>query len=159
MDPHARFGTDLRLLDDLERQDSRNRGRDLVVTRRRPDPDLVDLDTVSAAENLQHALLLRFLTQTGELAAVGHPTYGTALPDLIGERNTETTRNRTKMLVLQALAEEPRVERVLDLQVTQAADDPSRIDVRASLLAIGADTPLNLVFGFSLAGGLVGGGP
>src|SRR5262245_28658123 len=107
-DNHERFGVDLHLLDDLERQNTRDVGRDLH-TRERTEPPGVDLDTVAGVDNLLQALLLRFLTQVGELAPLGHPTYGSRLEELIGELNTETTRNRAKMFVLQALAEEPRV--------------------------------------------------
>ncbi|HMH53349.1 MAG TPA: hypothetical protein VK548_24150, partial [Candidatus Acidoferrum sp.] len=66
-------------------------------------------------------------------------------------RNTETTRNRAKLFVLQALQAEPRVERVLSARVVQA--DRSQIDIHVTLLAIEGVTPLNLVVPFSLAGG------
>jgi len=55
--------------------------------------------------------------------------------------------------VLQALADEPRVEEVLSAQVQQNRADRGRIDIDLSLRVIGSDTPLNLVFPFFLDGG------
>lgn len=148
-----RWGTDLRLLRNLERQNDRDRGSDLSTVRR-PETGQVDLETLSGADNLKQALLLRFLTPVGELALLGHPSYGSRLFELIGERNTETNRNRAKMFVLQALAAEPRVKEVRSVRVTQNRADPTRIDIDVSLVPIDSDTPFNLVFPFFLGGGV-----
>lgn len=150
----TRFGTDLRLLRDLEHvKSSRDPGHDLAV-RRRPETGQVDLDTWSSVDNLVQALFLRFLTPAGELAILGHPDYGSRLHELIGELNTETNRNRAKLYVLQALAAEPRVQKVLSVKVTQSKRDRAQMDIDVSLLAINSDTPLNLVFPFFLEGGV-----
>ena len=150
------FGTDLGLLPDVERENSRFPGADLRTVERpergsRDNPLPVDLRTVGGAENLQQALLLRFLTPVGELAALGHPRYGCRLHELIGELNNDTTRNRAKMFVLQALADEPRVAEVVSVSVTPSRADPVQVDIRVSLATIHEATPLNLVFPFSLA--------
>jgi len=151
------FGTDLRLLGDLEHQNSRRPGSDLCTVER-PERGFpgekppVDLRTVAGVENLQQALLLRFLTPVGDLAALGHPRYGCRLHELVGELNNDTTRNRAKMFVLQALAEEPRVKEVLSVSVTPSPRDPAAVDVRVALVPIGEPAALNLVFPFSLAG-------
>src|SRR2546428_778592 len=79
----------------------------------------VDLELLSSDNNLLQALLLRFLTHTGELAILGHPDYGSRLFQLIGELNSETNRNRAKLYVLEALAAEPRVKEVKSVIVTQ----------------------------------------
>lgn len=151
---HARFGTDLRLLRDLEHvKSNRDPGNDLPV-RRRTETGQVDLDTWSGADNLIQALLLRFLTPMGELAILGHADYGSRLHELIGELNTETNRNRAKLYVLQALAAEPRVQKVLEVKVTQSKRDRAQVDIAISLLAISSDTPLNLVFPFFFEGGV-----
>lgn len=149
-----RFGTDLRLLRDLEHQNDRGRGSDLS-TIKRPQTGQVDLETLSGAHNLQQALLLRFLTPVGELTLLGHQDYGSRLFELIGELNNETNRNRAKLFVLQALAAEPRVKQVRSVQVTQNQADRTRMDISVSLLPIDSDTPLNLVFPFFLEGGVV----
>jgi phage baseplate assembly protein W len=149
-DRFDRFGIDLRLLRDLEKQNSRNPGNDLFATRATP----ADLETVARVKNLQQALLLRFLTPAGELAVLGHPDYGSRLFDLIGELNTETNRNRAKLFVLEALQAEPRVRKILAVNVTQNRSDPTRMDIAVSLLVLDSDTPLNLVFPFFLERGI-----
>lgn len=153
-DETARFGTDLRLLRNLERQNDRDRGRDLATVQRKGTPTRVDLATLDGADNLKQALLLRFLTHAGELAVLGHPDYGSRLFELIGELNSQTNRNRAKMFVLQALAAEPRVKEVLSVQVTPNRADPTRMDIDVRLTPTDSDTPLNLVFPFFLEGGV-----
>jgi phage baseplate assembly protein W len=149
---NARWGTDLRLLDNLEQQNDRSRGRDLAIQRRSL-TEKMDLETLSEADNLKQALLLRFLTPQGELTLLGHPDYGSRLYELIGELNNETNRNRAKLFVLQSLAAEPRIKKVLIVNVTQNRSNRTRMDINLSLLAIDSDTPLNLVFPFFLDGG------
>jgi phage baseplate assembly protein W len=152
-DRTERFGADLRLLRDLTRQNDRDRGSDLS-TIERAETGQVDLELLSGADNLQQALLLRFLTPRGELTLLGHPDYGSRLFELIGERNIESNRNLAKLFVLQALAAEPRVKEVRSVRVTQNRARPEQVDIEVSLIAIDSDIPLNLVFPFFLAGGV-----
>jgi phage baseplate assembly protein W len=150
----ARFGTDLKLLPHVDRQkSSRDPGNDLSVVERR-ETGQIDLETLTGADNLAQALLLRFLTPMGEMAQLGHPDYGSRLVELIGQLNTETNRNLAKLYVLQALSLEPRVEQVLSVGVTQDRKRPTLMNIAVSLLAINSDTPLNLVFPFFLEGGV-----
>lgn len=152
----ARFGTDLRLLRDLEHvKSNRDQGNDLSTIKRSESAQVVvvDLETLTGSDNLIQALLLRFLTAVGELAVLGHPDYGSRLAELIGELNSETNRNRAKLYVLQALAAEPRVKKVLSVQVTQNRNAPTQMDIDVRLLSTDSDTPLNLVFPFFLEGG------
>lgn len=156
-DPQARFGQDLRLLRDLLRQNDRNPGNDLSVVTL-PDTQLdgtklKDLEMLKDLQNLQQALLLRFLTRVGELSLLGHPNYGSRLHTLIGELNNDTNRNRAKLFVLEALAAEPRVKQVNSVDVTQDPGVRTQININVSLTAITTDTPLNFVFPFSLGGG------
>jgi len=144
-----RLGKDLRLLGDLRHQAGRGRGSDLETVT--ADTGQADLAVLAGADNIAQALLLRMLTSNGELAGLGHPDYGSRLYELIGELNTVTTRNRAKVYALQALAGEPRVAQVISLDVT--APDRSTVLLSAVLKIIDADTPLNLVFPLSLAGG------
>jgi phage baseplate assembly protein W len=156
--PEERFGVDLKLLRDVERQNSRSPGDDLATVPRperaragHPWPD--DLDTWAGNENLAQALLLRLLTWRGELAPLGHPAYGSRLHELIGELNTQTVRNRAKMYVLQALADEPRVRRVVSVSVTPSRVVREQIDIDLVLEAIEHADELRLFIPFSLAGG------
>lgn len=150
---NERWGTDLHLLRNLEQQNDRDRSHDLL-TKVRQQTQQVDLDLLSGAENLIQALLLRFLTPVGELALLGHPDYGSRLFELLGELNTETNRNRAKLFVLQALAQEPRVKQVISVKVTQNRSRPTQMDINVSLIPIDSDTALNLVFPFFLEGGV-----
>jgi hypothetical protein len=73
---------------------------------------------------------------------------------LIGEPNTESTRNRAKMYALIAFGAEPRIAQVISVDVTTDAADRSRINITASLKTLHEDTPVNLVFPFFLNGGV-----
>jgi phage baseplate assembly protein W len=144
---HTRFGTDLRLLGDLVRQNDRAGGSDF---KRVQSKSGYDIDILEQVENLQQALLLRFLTRQGDLTALGHPDYGSRLYTLIAELNNPTNRNRAKLFALEALAAEPRVARVISVDATAGARD--RIDIAVALLTIANDTPLNFVFPFFVGG-------
>ena len=146
------FGADIRLLSNLQFQNNRDRGSDLLVTTR-AQTGRVDLQTIRDTDNLKQALLLRFLTPVGELTQLGHPDYGSRLSELIGELNNDANRNLAKMFVLQALALEPRVQQVLNVTVTQNSARRNQMDIAVSLKAITSQTPLNLVFPFFLQGG------
>ena len=144
-DSQAHLGSDLRLLGDLQFQNDRAGGSDLLATLGQP----IDLQTLQDRQNLQQALLLGLLTRQGDLTQLGHPDYGSRLYTLIGELNNQTNRNRAKLFVLEALAAEPRVQSVISVDVTGVRD---RIDISVSLQTIIGDTPLNLVFPFFLGG-------
>ena len=151
IDPE-RFGTDLRLLRNLDLiKSSRGPGNDLS-TRVRIDTQ-IDLDILTRNENLVQALLLRFLTPAGSLTLLGHPDYGSRLFELIGELNNETNRNKAKLFTLEALQAEPRVKEVVSVVVTQSQKDRAQIDIKVSLLPIDSDTLLNFVFPFFLERG------
>lgn len=140
------FGVDLKLLPFLDTLHSnRDPGNDLGVT---PSRGGRDLATLAGTDNLVQALVLRLLTPAGALEQLGHPGYGSRLHELIGELNNATNRNRVKMFALQALTAEPRVKEILSLDVVQARDDRTRVDVKASLATIEGPAPLNLVFPF-----------
>ena len=110
-----------------------------------------DLRNVEGVDNLVQAIANRLKTRKGELTPLGHPDYGSRHHELIGQPNVERTRNLIKLYVLQALRDEPRIERVLSADV-RAEHTPPREVVRIELAVqvIGEDTPLNLVVPFSL---------
>ena len=143
----ALLGQDLLLLRNRRDQNDRDRGRDLS-TRVRPETNQRDLEVVFGNENIAQALLLRFLTAEGELAALGHPGYGSRLHELIGEPNTEGNRNLAKLYALRAVRSEPRVEKVLRANVRQRLDDRGGVDIEMDLKIVGSETPLNLVTPF-----------
>lgn len=124
---------------------------DLTTARAGRGPRRADLAVVAEIAAAEQLLANRLKTQRGELAPLGHPDYGSRHHELIGEPNTERTRNLIKLYVLDALSHEPRVEKVLGVTV-YAPHDPPRDQVRIELdvLLIEQDTPLNLVVPFSL---------
>jgi phage baseplate assembly protein W len=145
----GRFGADLRLLPALEvTRSDRDGGEDLKL---RPSAGGADLAVLTGSDCLAQALVLRLLTPLGALERFGHPGYGCRLAELIGELNTAETRARAKVFALQSLAADPRVTRVLALDVGTAAGDRTTIRITAQLQA--GDSVLNLVVPFTLAGG------
>ena len=80
----------------------------------------VDLAILDGRENLAQALLLRLLTPRGTLSTLGHAAYGSRLSELIGRQKTEELRNLCRAFVLEAAAQEPRIE-------------PKAVDVRFEL--------------------------
>jgi len=110
-----------------------------------------DLELARGLDNLTQAIANRLKTRKGELAPLGHPNYGSRHHELIGEPNVDRTRNLIKLYVLQALAQEPRVEKVLRASV-RAEHAPPRDTVRIELeLRVqGRATPLLLVVPFML---------
>jgi len=157
MATRAELGTDLHLLLDLVRRNDREPGNDLALAKRTIAgagvAEVVDLDVVSGAENLEQAVLLRFTTRQGELTDLGHPEYGSRLWQLIGELNDQTNRNRAKLYALEALAGEPRVSEVLTIDVRTSPANHDQIDLAISVRVIDRPTPLDLVFGIAVLPG------
>lgn len=71
-----------------------------------------DLATVEGRPNLVQAIVNRLLTRQGELAALGHPRYGSRLYSLIGEPNNLRTRGLADVYIREALAQDKRVGKV-----------------------------------------------
>lgn len=89
-------------------------------------------------ENLAQAVILRLLTPRGELAALGHPEYGSRVHELIGQENNTAKRNLLKLFVLEALKFEPRVEKVVELAVAPSPGTRSTVDVLLRVKPVGA---------------------
>ena len=89
-------------------------------------------------ENLAQAVILRVLTPRGELAALGHPEYGSRVHELIGRENTKTQRNLLKLFILDALKLEPRIEKVAELTVAPSPGTKSTVDVLLRVKPVGA---------------------
>jgi phage baseplate assembly protein W len=90
------------------------------------------------------------LTPRGEIAALGHPTYGSRLHEVIGQPNTPTTRNLAKLFVIEALNEERRVEAVVTVEVTPHPVNRFLILIAVEVKPVGADAVLALTFGLEL---------
>jgi phage baseplate assembly protein W len=111
----------------------------------------VDLATANGVPAAVQFLVDRLKTQQGELAALGHPDYGSRHHELIGQPNVQRTQNLIKVYVLEALRHEPRIDKVLSAKV-YATHSPPRDTVQIDLTVqlIGQANPLNFVIPFSL---------
>jgi phage baseplate assembly protein W len=105
---------------------------------------LSDLARVSGRRNLEQAIVIRLLTPRGELTAVGHPDYGSRIHELIGQPNTENTRNRLRLFILEALQQERRVAEIVEVAVSQTPGVREGVSVRLRVLPIGDTNILDL---------------
>ena len=80
-------------------------------------------------ENLAQAVILRLLTPRGDLAALGHPDYGSRVHELIGRENDGPRRNLLRLFILEALKAEPRIDKVAELRVEPSPGTRSTVDV------------------------------
>jgi phage baseplate assembly protein W len=103
-----------------------------------------DLSVSSNLDNLRQAIEIRLLTPKGELAALGHADYGSRLPDLIGQPNTETNRNLAKLYVIEALKQERRIEKIVSVEVTPAPGQRQLIKIFLQVKAIGVQSVIDL---------------
>ena len=105
---------------------------------------LWDVARSSGRDNLRQAIEIRLLTPKGELAALGHPDYGSRLPELVGQPNTETTRNLAKLFVIEALKQERRIQKIVSVDVSAAPGERQRIRILLSVLPIASQSVLDL---------------
>lgn len=76
--------------------------------------------TQAGLSNLAMQLQHRLNTARGELAELGHPTYGSILPSLIGKVSTDYWMERAKVEAKSCLLEDPRVQSVERVTFTEA---------------------------------------
>jgi phage baseplate assembly protein W len=105
---------------------------------------LWDFTVRDGKENLAQAVILRLLTPRGELSALGHADYGARVHELIGRENTDTTRNQLKLFIIEALKQEPRIEKVLELKVQTSPGARSTVDVWLQVKAVAFATPVEI---------------
>ncbi|HEU5098949.1 MAG TPA: hypothetical protein VFU22_08020 [Roseiflexaceae bacterium] len=119
-------------------------------------PRATDLGLVGGMANLVQSLILRLKTERGELAALGHPEYGSRHHQLIGEPNTEGNRNLVKLYVLECLRQEPRIAAIqrLDVHLAPGRENRDKVVIEALLSIKGFSDPLSLVIPFSFEGPL-----
>jgi phage baseplate assembly protein W len=98
---------------------------------------LADIGVVSGRKNLEQAIVLRLLTPRGELAALGHPAYGSRIHELIGRADTENTRNRLRLFILEALQAEGRIAEIREVSVGGGDLGRGAVTVRLRVVPIG----------------------
>ncbi len=113
-----------------------------------------DLATVTGRENLVQAILNRLFTRRGELAALGHPRYGSRLHQLIGEPDNTRTRGRLELYVRECLAREPRIAEVAAFEVAPPSRGLGRgvLEVTLAVRPVGQDELLTLLLAVPLEG-------
>lgn len=150
---HEVLGRDLRAI--YRVTDGRHEDIDLATADRvLKAAALTDLTGTSGVDNAVQAVIHRIKTVQGELGELGHPGYGSRHHELIGQPNTENNRNLVKLYILQALAQEPRIEEVLEAKIVydpRVARDRVQIDLTLSF--IDGQRPTNFVVPFSFEGG------
>lgn len=113
-----------------------------------------DLGLVAGRRNLVQALVVRLMTERGELAPLGQPEYGSRHHRLIGEPNTEGNRALLKIAILECLRQEPRVAGVSRVQVTPGGPrDRGSVTIELTVTVANDPQPLNLVVPFNFSGG------
>jgi len=113
---------------------------------------VIDLAVAAEVPQAVQFLVNRLSTRRGELAPLGHPDYGSRHHELIGEPNTERTRNLVKLYVLEALRQEPRIAKVLRCLVRTIERERDIVRVELTIRLIDRDEPLNLVVPIDLGG-------
>ena len=111
-----------------------------------PKTGIVDLaiapgqrQTISGKENLVQALTLRLLVDTGEIACLGNPRYGTRIRDLIGEPLDRANLELIRRYVRQALLRDARVAEVTRLIVREREGEPGAVEVLAVVTAVNGE--------------------
>lgn len=119
-------------------------GTDIVVS------PTGDLAIVSQDANLGQAILTRLKTRIGELEELGHPTLGSRLYEFVGEPNNPSTRDQIRSVIIDALAEESRVSKIIRVEVEPDDKMLDRLNILVSLIPIASEVPLNMVIPFYL---------
>ncbi|MCK4790717.1 MAG: GPW/gp25 family protein [Desulfobacteraceae bacterium] len=117
-------------------------------------PRTVDLGLVNGKENLVQSLIMRLKTQQGELADLGHPNYGSRHHQLIGEPNTENSRNLIKLYILECLRQEPRLEKIEKVEVLKwkGRENRDKVKINISVKMKDISDLINLVVPFLFEG-------
>ena len=109
-----------------------------------------DVELVERVEAARQMLVNRIMTRRGELAPLGHPDYGSRHHDLIGEPNTERTRNLVKLHILECLRHEPRIAKVVRCDIVPMERFRDVVRIVLDIRLVDAPQPLNLVVPFEL---------
>lgn len=104
----------------------------------------LDMKTISDRDNLGQAVVMRLLTPRGELAALGHPRYGSRLHEIVGRTNTANTRDLARLFILESLKEEARIASIEDVLITESPGRRSSIDVQINVTPIGTTESLRI---------------
>ena len=99
---------------------------------------VTDFDLITGRENLAQAIIMRLLTPRGELSALGHPTYGSRLHELVGSNNTATNLALARLYILESLKQESRIEKINQLLIEPAPGSRDRVNIFLEVFPINA---------------------
>ncbi len=112
---------------------------------------LEDIAVVENRHNLAQAIILRLLTPRGSLASLGHAAYGSRLSELIGRPKTRAIRNLCRLFVLEALAQEPRIEpKAVSFQFDETAESNDNLVFSCQVKPLNSQDPLAISLEVSL---------
>lgn len=137
---------------------------DVLLTRRKTgqflsDRELVDLQptnrdlgTVKGLDNLGQAIINRLITRQGELAALGHPNYGSRLHKLVGEQNNQRSQALAELYIRECLAQESRIAEVLEIIFAnpKTVFERNNLKITINLKPVGTHTSSPLSIGLNL---------
>lgn len=112
-----------------------------------------DLALVSGRANLAQAVLNRLFTRQGELAALGHPDYGSRLYRLIGEPNNRRTQALAELYLRESLAAEERITEIVAITfapLSRHADKRNLLEISLIVRLVEESEPLALAFTLTL---------
>lgn len=103
----------------------------------------------SGKESVVASLIRLFDTAPGEEFML--PEYGCALKNLVFEQDTDVLRALALTVIQEAVARwEPRVERVLDIQIEEDESRPNALGIRVFFRLIKDQTQFNFVYPFAV---------
>ena len=108
-----------------------------------------DFELVSNTNNLEQAVKTRLLTKQGTLET--HPQFGSKLYTLIGKNMDDTTLNSAGTFVHQAIADEPRIQEIISINIDfRIIEGKKTLVIFLELTPIDSDVPLNLVVSYEV---------
>ena len=130
-------------------------GNDLQVRDRFGGFDLIssetnDLDVAEGNANVIQALQLRLRIRQGELAALGWPTYGSRIHELIGEPNNSRTHTRLMAYARAAIAPDARVQEIQSIRTEVLPGERNVVRLYIDILLINKPNPFLLVSDINL---------
>jgi phage baseplate assembly protein W len=103
------------------------------------DVDSGEIQRVSGKANLVQALTLRLLVETGEIAALAKPRFGTRIRDLIGAPLDRANLELMRRYVSQALLQDPRVAEITRLIIRPRERESGTVEVLAAVAAVNGE--------------------
>ena len=76
-----------------------------------------DYVTVEGVENLRRAIIRRIMVRPGEYRL--RPNYGAGMKAYVKKRFTNTVKSEIEKRIAEQLAQEPRIRRVISVEVTE----------------------------------------